>query len=81
MLLPVKSNTITKRPVGGGFLAKTDRNENIYQYYLRHPKMTHANLARIFKVSRARVTQILSRRNKEQNENSLPNTKQQHNPL
>ena len=54
-------NNNTKRPVGGGFLTKKDRNENLYQYHLKYPKMTHSNLARIFKISRVRVTQILTR--------------------
>ena len=52
-------NTI-RRPVGGGFLKKEQRNENLRQYHLRHPEITHKNLARIFKISRARVTQILN---------------------
>jgi len=53
------SNNIT-RPVGGGFLRKKDRNSNLYQYHLKYPKMTHSALARIFKISRVRVTQILA---------------------
>ena len=54
------SNKIANRPVGGGFLQKKQRNENLYQYHLRYPEMTHLMLARIFKISRVRVTQILN---------------------
>jgi len=53
----------TKRPVGGGFMAKEERNENLRQYHKRYPEMTHANLARVFKISRARVTQLLKEGN------------------
>jgi len=53
-------NTNEKRPVGGGFQQKKERNENLHQYHLRHPEMTHLNLAHIFKISRARVTRILN---------------------
>ena len=49
-----------KRPVGGGFQQKKQRNENLRQYHLNHPKATHACIARVFKISRARVTQILN---------------------
>jgi len=52
----------TKRLVGGGFMAKKGRNENLRQYHKRYPGMTHRNLARIFKISRVRVTQILNDR-------------------
>jgi hypothetical protein len=53
-------NEIEKKSVGGGFMAKKERNENLRRYHLRYPKMTHTNLARIFKISRVRVTQILN---------------------
>jgi len=56
----MNSNKITTRPVGGSFLTKKARNENLYRYHLKYPNMTHSNLARIFKVSRARVTQLLN---------------------
>jgi hypothetical protein len=39
---------------------KTTRNEHVYRYHLAHPEMKHKVLARIFKVSRARITQILN---------------------
>jgi len=52
-----------KRPVGGGFMEKRQRNENLRRYYQKHPGISHASLARIFKISRARVTQILARTN------------------
>jgi hypothetical protein len=52
-----------KRPVGGAFLAKIERNGNLKRYHKSHPKMTHAMLARIFKISRVRVTQILGKEN------------------
>jgi len=39
---------------------KTERNENLRRYAKAHPNMTHDKLARIFKISRGRVTQILS---------------------
>ena len=53
------SNEGDKKPIGGGFLAKKDRNENLRRYHKAHPEMTHTNLARVFRISRARVTQIL----------------------
>jgi len=53
------SEEVTKRPVGGGFMKKIDRDENLRRYYREHPGMTHRALAHVFKISRARVTQIL----------------------
>ena len=53
------AEAIEKRPVGGGFMAKTRRNDDLWQYHLDHPDMTHVELAQEFKISRARVTQIL----------------------
>ena len=58
-------NDKEKRPVGGGFLQKTQRNENLWNYHKRHPEMSHAKLGRVFKISRVRVTQLLK-------ENNLP---------
>ena len=47
-------------------MEKKKRNENLRQYHLAHPEMTHAKLARIFKISRVRVTQILNNKPKEE---------------
>jgi len=55
-----------KRLIGGSFMEKKKRNENLRQYHLAHPEMTHAKLARIFKISRVRVTQILNNKPKEE---------------
>lgn len=41
-------------------MRKDERNENLRRYHERYPKMTHADLAKVFKISRARVTQILN---------------------
>jgi len=49
-----------QRPPGGAFMQKSTRNENLRRYHARYPRMTHADLARVFKISRVRVTQILN---------------------
>ena len=41
-------------------MQKSTRNENLRRYHKRYPRMTHADLARVFKISRVRVTQILN---------------------
>lgn len=39
---------------------KSLRNENVHQYHLKHPKMTHEAIGHVFKVCRVRITQILN---------------------
>jgi len=41
-------------------MQKSRRNENLRRYHREHPEITQANLAKIFKISQPRVTQILS---------------------
>jgi len=37
------------------------RDQKLYQYHLEHPKISSRDLGRIFKVSHARVCQIIKR--------------------
>ena len=38
---------------------KDKRNGNLFNYSLRHPRMTQAELAKVFKIDQSRVSRIL----------------------
>ncbi len=41
-------------------VTKYKRNENLFNYSLKHPKLTQAELAKIFHIDQSRISRILN---------------------